>query len=212
MDERPYLCDHPVPIEEEPRHPLVIANHFVRAFAVEIAPHDRTLCHHHEHEYVMYVAGEARIVSAPRDGEPKTHTYHDGDCELSPPGLIHVVENLADTKFRNLLVEFLPGMAGLPCGFAPKIVTGHARIARLFAHHLASVFLLDIETDSEVEICGPAVVASPYEHEVEVATPQAGAFTLAHYRDLFWLSPATGATLSNEGKIAARVVLFALGR
>ncbi len=94
-----------VPIEQEPRHHLVIANEFVRFFVVEIAPHDRTLCHHHAHDYLMYVMGEAEIMSAPRDGEPKTLTYHDGDCELSSAGLVHVVENLRETKFGNLLVE-----------------------------------------------------------------------------------------------------------
>jgi hypothetical protein len=184
----------------------------VRAFAVEIAPHDRTLCHHHEHEYLMYVAGEARIVSAPRDDDPTTHTYHYGDCDLSPPGLVHVVENLADTRFRNLLVEFLPGLAGLPRGVDPKTVDGDARVARSFTHDLASIFLLDVESGSRVDIFGPAVVASPYEHEVEVALPQKGAFTLAHHRQLFWLGPATRATLSSQADSTARAVLIAMGK
>jgi hypothetical protein len=212
MDQTPYPCDHPAPIEQEPHHHLVLANDFVRAFAVEIAPHDRTLCHHHEHEYLMYVAGDAQIVSAPHDGDQTTHSYHDGYCELSPPGLVHVVENLAGTKFRNLLLEFLPGLGDLQRGGDPKIVAGDARIARLFTHDHASVFLLDIKNSAKVGIYGPAVVASPYENEVELAVSQEDTHKLAHFRDLSWLSPATGATWSNHGETGAKVVLFAVGR
>ena len=206
-----YPCEHPVPVEQEPRHQLVIANDFVRAFAVDIASRDHTLCHHHQHVYLTYVAGDAQIVSAPRGGEPATHTYHDGDCELSPPGLVHVVENLRDTNFKPLLVELLPALAGLRRGFDPKIAAGEARIVPHFADDPASIFVLDLDSDSEVEIYGPAVVASPYEHKVEVAT-QTGAFTLAHYRDLFWLCPATGARLVNHADTTSRVVLIALGK
>jgi hypothetical protein len=212
MQEDPYSCEHPVPIEQEPHHHLVIANDFVRAFAVEIAPHARTLCHHHEHEYLMYVAGDAQIVSAPREGGPTTHSYRDGACELSPPGLVHVVENLRETKFRNLLVEFLPALAGLPRSVAPKIAAGDARIVRLFAHDLALVFLLDIEAGSKVEVCGPAIVASPYENQVELALSRGGTHTLADFRDLFWLGPATGITLANHAKTGAKVVLIAVGK
>ena len=104
-----YPCDQVVPIEQEPRHHLVIENEFVRAFAVEIAPHDRTLCHHHPHDYLLYVAGDAEIVSAARDEEPKRLSYRDGECELLAAGLVHVVENSRDTPFRNIVVELLPG-------------------------------------------------------------------------------------------------------
>jgi hypothetical protein len=37
MEGKPYPCEHAVAIEQEPRHHLVIANEFVRSFAVEIA-------------------------------------------------------------------------------------------------------------------------------------------------------------------------------
>ena len=160
----------------------------------------------------MYVAGEARILSAPRDGDPATHSYHDGYCELSPPGLMHVVHNLGDTKFRPLIVELLPGMAGVPRGLDPKTVAGEANIARHFAENSFSVFLLDVESGSSVDIFGPAVVASPYERKVEVALPQKGAFTLVHYRQLFWLGPATRATLGSQADSTARAVLIAVGK
>jgi quercetin dioxygenase-like cupin family protein len=201
-----------VSIEQEPRHHLVIANEFVRGFAVEIAPHDRTLCHHHAHEYLVYVAGEAQIVSTPSEGDPKTHSYQDGECEFSPPGLVHTVENLRDANFRNLLVEFLPGAQGLRRGPAPKTVSDDLRTRCSFANDRVSVWLLEMGSGSQAEVFGPAIVASPYEHEVELAPSQATARTIAHFRDLQWLDPSTPATLSNRAATAAKLVFIAVGQ
>src|SRR5690349_24789440 len=106
-----YPCEHVVAIDEEPRHHLVIANEYVRAFVVEIAPHDRTLCHHHAHDYLLYVAGDAEVVSAARGEEPKPLSYCDGECEMSSAGLTHIVENLGDEPFTNIVLELLPAAA-----------------------------------------------------------------------------------------------------
>lgn len=211
MERNSYSCEHVVPVEQEPRHHVVIANEFVRAFAVQIAPHDRTLCHHHEHDYLMYVAGDAQIVSAPRDGEPKTHTYHDGDCELSPAGLVHVVENLRGMKFRNLLVELLPGLGELRRGSGPTNASGDIKISPRFDDELVSVSLLQLESGSQAETCGPAIVASPYENEVELAAPQS-ARKLEQFGDLAWIEPRVKATLRNNVDHPAKIVLIGLGR
>ena len=79
----------------------MIENEFVRAFAVEIAPYDHTLCHHHPHDYLLYVVGDGEIVSAARDEEPKKLSYSDGECELLEAGMVHVVENLSDTRISE---------------------------------------------------------------------------------------------------------------
>ena len=171
MDDKRYSCAHVVPIEQEPRHHLVIENEFVRAFAVEIAPHDRTLCHHHPHDYLLYVAGDAEIISAARDEEPKKLSYRDGECELLEAGLVHVVENLGDTAFRNVVVELLPGTDGLRRGDAPKVIKGEddgiqlfeeTKVTALFDDDRAAIFSIEIEPGAEVEIFGPALLATPY--------------------------------------------------
>ncbi len=238
MQATPHNCEHVVSIEQEPRHRLVIANEFVRGFAVEIAAHDHTLCHLHTHEYLIYVAGDAQIISEPRDAAPKTHSYQDGDCEFSPLGLVHVVENLRDAKFRNLLVELLPGAQDLRRGPDPKTVSGdsgisagaapfspsvgdrvgdrsdagNVEITNRFANDRISVFLLEMQPSSQAEVFGPAIVASPYEHEVEFAPSQATAHSLAQFRDLSWLDPSTSATLSNRAGTPAKVVFIAVGQ
>ena len=83
-------------------------------------PHDRTLCHHHANDYLLYVVGDAEIISAARDEEPKTLSYRDGECELLTAGMVHVVENLSDTAFRNVVVELLPRTGDLTRGATPK--------------------------------------------------------------------------------------------
>ncbi len=227
MQATPHNCEHSVPVEHEPRHQLIIANEFVRGFAVEIEPHDRTQCHHHAHEYLIFVAGDAQILSTPREGDPKTHSYQDGDCDFSPPGLVHVVENLRDVKFRNLLVELLPGAQGLLRGPEPKVLpfspsvgervgdasgTGNVDVTNRFANERVSVFLLEMGSGSQVEVFGPAIVASPYEHKVELAPSWASAHTLTRFTDLSWLDPSLAATLRNRACTAAKIVLIAVGR
>lgn len=212
MVQNQYPCDVVVPIEQEPRHRLVFANDFVRFFMVEIAPHDQTLCHHHGHDYLMYVAGDAQIVSAPRDGEPTTHTYRDGDCEFSPAGLVHAVENLRETKFRNLLVELLPGVHKLRRGPDPRVLREDVKSINRFDGPQISVFLLELEVGSQAEISGPAILASAYDHDVELAVAKEGTRASPHFRDLLWLGPATTGTLGNHCDTVAKVVLIALGR
>ena len=206
MAQDTYSCGHVVPIDEEPRHHLVIANDFVRAFAVEIAPHDRTLCHHHEHEYLMYAAGDAQIVSAPREGEPKTRTYHDGDCELSPPGLVHVVENLMDASFRNLLVEFLPGLSDLQRGGDPKIKVGNGVVEALFEEGRISVWSLELGPGAQAEADGPAILATPYGERLFPEDPG----DIAH--NMGWIASDRCGLLRNQRERPLRAIVFQLGR
>jgi len=221
VDENPYSCEHVVPIEEEPRHHLVIANEFVRAFAVEIAPHERTLCHHHAHDYLMYVAGIADIVSAPQGRDPETRLYKDQECAIAPGGLTHVVENLRDTPFRNIVVEFLPEpnnlrraaalWPGRPDEGAFEIGGKLVRVRQLFNDATtAAVCAVSITRGREIKICGPAIVASPYDYKLEIETAHA-VINLSAFRNLAWLDPGSESVLRNLGAAVGRAVVFQLG-
>jgi quercetin dioxygenase-like cupin family protein len=212
VDEKRYSCAHVVPIEQEPRHHLVIENEFVRAFVVEIAPHDRTLCHHHPHDYLLYVAGDGDIVSAARDEEPKKLSYRDGECELLQAGMVHVVENLGDTAFRNVVVELLPGTGSLRRGDEPKLISGEASITEPFADEHAAIFMIAMDAGSEVQVHGRLVVASPYEHEVELEDFRGDAVKLSEFNYIAWLWSPLKATLRNIGDSPAKAVLFQIGR
>ena len=160
----------------------------------------------------MYVAGDANIVSAPRDDEPKTHAYQDGDCELSPAGLVHVVENLTETNFRNLVVELLPGFDDLRRGPVPTNGLGDAKVRPCFDDERVSVFLMELASGSQVGTFGPAIVASPYENEVELAAPQGSTRTPKQFTDLAWIPRGAAATLRNYDKHPAKAVFIAVGR
>jgi hypothetical protein len=207
----PYPCEQVVPIEQEPHHRLVIASKFVRAFAVEIPPHTKTLCHRHAHEYLMYVVGDTEIVSAPRDGEPQMHSYRDGGCEHSQAGVVHVVENMRNTKFRNLLVELRPALGGLRRGSGPVNASGPAGIGLCFEMEQAAIWVLQLHGGSQVEVCGPAVVASPYGSKVELVGP-ATKRALEEFTDLAWIAPSTRAMLRSHAEHPAKVVFIGLGR
>jgi hypothetical protein len=206
-----YPCDDVVPVEDEPHHRLVIANEFVRFFVVEIATLERTLCHHHAHPYLMYVMGEAEIVSAPHDGEPKTLTYHDGDCELSSAGLKHVVENVRETKFRNLLVELTPGLNELQRGSEPRIVAGNGTVQAIFQEERISVWSLEVNPGVQVEVYGEAIFATLFEETPLPKHP--GDITVKRHQvsEISWIPSCRGLLRSDLDR-SWRVILFQLGR
>ncbi len=212
MTERVYDCSNTVEIEEEPRHHLVIANEFVRAFAVEIAPHDRTLCHHHPHDYLLYIASDAEVVSAARDEEPKTLSYRDGECELSAAGLTHVVENLGDAPFRNVVVELLPGSDAMRRGAAPTWTEGQTNVSQIFDDERAAIFRIEIGPGAEVEIAGPAVVATPYDDNLNPALVGEVEVKPNDICDLAWIPSERAAVLWGCWRDAETAIVFQLGR
>ena len=192
-----------VPIEEEPHHRLVFSNDRVRFFIVEIAPHERTLRHDHPHDYLMYVMGEAQVVSTARDGKPTSHTYRDGDCELSSAGLIHVVENVRETKFRNLLVELMPGLNELQRGRDLRIAAEGGTIEAIFVEERISVWSLEMKPDGQAEVCGPAIVARLFKDELTAKINQVS--------DITWIESGRSVLGSDLGR-TVRAIVFQLGR
>lgn len=209
---QPDPCDEVVAIEDEPRHHLIFANHLVRAFAVEIAPHDRTLCHRHPNDYVLYVAGDAEIVSTPQGEVPKVLKYQDGECEQLSAGLVHVVENRNPTPFRNLVVELLTGIDSQPRGTEPKVLAGDAKVALLLNEERAEIYRLEMQPKSEVELCGPAVLASPYDDQFEIGGPAIGRRKLSRFRDLLWIASGEMAALRSASRGYARATIVLVGR
>jgi hypothetical protein len=212
MERNAYPCEHVVPVEQEPRHRCFGGpDEVARFFLVEIAPHDRTLCHRHEHDYLMYVLGDAQIVSAPRDGKPEIHRYRKGDCEISSAGLVHVVENLKDTKFRNLLVELPPEVGELRRGSEPRIANGTGVVEAIFQEERISVWSLEMDADAKAEVQGPAIfVTVSSEHLLQKAS---GDLTVKAdiVNEISWLGPDRG-FLGSDLKRPMRAVLFQLGR
>jgi hypothetical protein len=206
-----YDCNRIVEIEDEPRHHLVMANDYVRAFAVEVAPHERTLCHHHPNDYLIFVASGAEIISAARDEEPKRLSYAAGECELSRAGLIHVVENLRDRPFRNIVVELLPAVSGLRRGDNPQELTGDVAIKQAFDDTRGSIFEMKLQGGSDVAIFGPAIIASPDGHELGAVASGELEIKRDSICELAWLPAKERAKLRGSEKHGARIVVFQVG-
>ena len=207
----PHSCENVIAVADEPHHHLVVENEVVRAYAVEIAPHLTTLCHLHGLPYLLYVAGEAEIISAPRNREPERHHYSSDYCEFAPAGLEHVVENVADTPFRNLLFEVLPATGKLHrMGLGFTNVAG-VHIAKLYSGVAICAELITLSSGSQAEIAGPAVIASPYEGACELISPSQGKSRLEHFRDLQYLPEGASTLLRCDMGGPTRVLAVTLG-
>jgi|SRR5579862_2336568 len=213
-------CEHVIPVHQEPRHQLVLANEFVRVFAVEIVPHDRTLCHHHSHDYLLYVASDAEIVSAARDEAPKRLTYSDGECEISKAGLTHVVENVGNAAFRNLVVELLPGSGTMRRGATPMLLRAEppdrrlsegTEVSVLLTDRRATILSLSIEPGAEVEVFGPAVIATPYANRLNADEMDSVQVHSNPICDFAWIPPEQDAVLWGCWEGAERAIIFQIG-
>lgn len=213
-----YDCSHVVDIADEPRHHLVLANEFVRAFAVEIPPGDRTLCHRHPQDYLLYSASGAEIISAARDEEPKKLSYRDGECELLSAGLVHVVDNIGDNPVRNVVVELLPRTGELRRGPGPRKVDSESALydgtttRSIFEDERAAIFLVNIKPGGEAGISGPAMVATPYGNKLTPDAISDVEVTNHPVCDLAWIPPGQAAVLWGRWKQTESVIVFQIGR
>jgi hypothetical protein len=212
-----YDCSHVIDIADEPRHHLVLANEFVRVFAVEIPPGDRALCHRHPQDYLLYSASAAEIISAARDEEPKRLSYRDGECELLPAGLVHVVDNIGDVPVRNIVVELSPRAGELRRGSSPKWVGGEwiggkDNISQIFDGERAAIFNIGIGPCDEVEIAGPAVVAAPYNNQLNPACVSDIDVRQNPVCDLAWIPPDSAAVLWGCWERTETAIIFQIGR
>src|SRR6266852_2246766 len=91
----------------EPHHHVTIENAYLRAYYVEVAPHESTQLHQHDHDYIFVSLGPANVINAVRD-KPEVHlVLKDGETHFTRGGFAHVARNLADTPFRNVTIELL---------------------------------------------------------------------------------------------------------
>ncbi len=100
-----------VEITAEPHHHLALENAYVRVFKVEVAPHDATLMHRHEHDYVFVTLGASEISNEVKGKPPVTLKLQDGEIRFSPGDFAHIARNLSPTPFRNVTIEFMQDAA-----------------------------------------------------------------------------------------------------
>jgi hypothetical protein len=208
---QPHSCDSVISIADEPKHHLEIDNEWVRAYAVEIPPGQITLCHLHPWPYLMYVAGDADIISTPRGGTAENQRFVPDYCDLHPAGLEHAVENVNRTTFRAMIFEVLPATGNLR---HPKPSSGQVagvRMTTLYSGNVICAQLIELQSGSQVQVAGASVLATPYEDAVEFISPEHGTRKLERYHQLEYLSSGSTGLLRCESEGPARVLVVALG-
>lgn len=91
----------------EPHHHLKIENEYVRAYYVEVPPHEATELHRHDHDYLYVSLGPADVVNAVRE-KPEIHLeLKDGETHFTRGGFVHVARNLSNAPFRNVTIALL---------------------------------------------------------------------------------------------------------
>src|ERR1017187_10850380 len=101
-----------VEITAEPSHHLAIENEYVRAFQVEVAPHEATLMHRHRHDYVFVTIGNAQISNEVEGKPPVEVKFADGLTRFAPGNFAHVARDIADKPFRNVTIELMQDEKG----------------------------------------------------------------------------------------------------
>ena len=97
----------PARLPGEPHHHLKIDNEYLRAYYVEVPPHDVTELHQHDHDYLFVTLGDSSVINAVRD-RPEVHLLlKDGETHFTRGNFAHIARNLADTPFRNITIELL---------------------------------------------------------------------------------------------------------
>jgi hypothetical protein len=96
-----------VPIDSEAHHHPLFSNEYVKAYRAEIAPHDSTLLHQHDYDYLFIAIGTGHVTSFV-PGKPEVHLdLADGDVRFSRGGFAHVARNDTDSVFRVIVIELL---------------------------------------------------------------------------------------------------------
>jgi hypothetical protein len=97
----------PVEITSEPSHHLVLENHYVRVFSVEVAARSATLLHRHRHDYIFVSLGPAQISNEVEGKPPVEVKLADGEARFTQGNFTHLVRNTSNQSFRNIAIELL---------------------------------------------------------------------------------------------------------
>jgi hypothetical protein len=132
-----------VPISQEHHHHLIIENSYVKAYEVEVPPHESTLLHRHDFDYVYVVFGDAEITNAV-EGKPVVSAHlADSTVNFVKGPFLHIAGNVGDTPFRNITISLLHRQRDVHI-FYPTVTAALEANARKPNQHDGTILL---ETD-----------------------------------------------------------------
>jgi quercetin dioxygenase-like cupin family protein len=104
----PIFCaDTAVPLSQEPHHQLVFENQVTRVYDVTVAPHESTLMHRHDNDYVAVILAPAQVQNAVEGKPVTTGRAGVGEVRFTSGPLTHRLTDMGDGPFHNLTIEIL---------------------------------------------------------------------------------------------------------
>jgi hypothetical protein len=96
-----------VPVDQEPRHHLKLANAETRVFDVTVPQSDTTRFHIHASDYVFVTFGGASLMAQALGADPTPLVLKDGEVRFTKGPITHRVWNPSGPAFHNLTIEVL---------------------------------------------------------------------------------------------------------
>jgi len=197
--------DAPVPVEQEPRHHVVLQNDSVLVLHVTIPPGETTLYHIHSHDRAVVYLSNSTITQQ-KLGEPE------GPHEKKKPGevsaltlgntpLTHRVKNVGAAPFDVIDVEFLarPQSSSAPAA-AP--VAAENPSARVYRWTLAPGAVSTMHTHER-----PYLIIASTPMMLKMTSPDGKSFTHEiKAGDFHWVDSKVTHTLANEGTTEGQIV------
>jgi hypothetical protein len=94
-------------ITQEPHHHLLYANSDIRVFDVIVAPHESTLLHEHDHDYIFINFTQSTLTAVKPGVSPASLDLPPGAVGFAKAVFAHAITNDGDYPFHNMTIEFL---------------------------------------------------------------------------------------------------------
>ncbi len=214
----PAQMQNAVDVGAEPHHHLVLANSAVRAFRVEVPPHQATLLHEHPRDYVFVALGDAEFTNAVAGKLETRVTMKDASLHFSRGGFAHVATDERDTPFRNVTIE-LERPQGTAHNLCEKINEAEPLRCSVTASTEGNDLVPQFETDATRVVlrrlapmrytAGTAkfdeLIVALQDTEVEVV-PRGQPSRKLRPGEVMWLAHGTRRGFANVGKSTARIL------
>ena len=209
-----YAQSNEVEITSEPHHHLALENQYVRAFKVEVAPHEATLMHRHRHDYMFVTLGDSQVENDVAGKPPVTLKLKDGETRFTLGDFAHNAKNLSDTPFRNVTVELLQDEQAKKT----PVKWDEERGLHVFSGGTQDIlFVKDNARVSEVELQPGGVVPSHHHNgphlliavsDLDLRSEQGKSSTPVQLKsgEIMWVPGGFTHSVTNVGKNAAKLV------
>jgi quercetin dioxygenase-like cupin family protein len=194
-----------VPVEQEPRHHVVLKNDSVLVMHVTIPPGDTTLYHVHSHNRAVVYLSNSTITQQ-KLGEPEGphETTNPGEASALTMGntpLTHRVKNVGATPFDVIDIEFLGTPPASPAPAAAQVAAENAN-ARVYHWTLAPGAATSMHTHER-----PYLIIAATPIMLKMTSPDGK--SMAHEikaGDFHWIDAKVTHSLANAGTTEGQII------